>query len=561
MASSKITDNAGAQAVDNQAGFPPQRNLFATDPLLQGIMATANSAWALPWLTDFGELMGRDSTLALANAANRFVPQLHSYDGFGRRIDEVEYHPAYHQLMAMVIENGVHSVAWTAPSSGHKVHAALEYLFAQVEGGVCCPLTMTYAALPVLKKSPSLSRQWQPRLLANSYDGDYKPFFEKAGVTLGMAMTEKQGGSDLRSNATAAKHLEGDLYALHGHKWFCSAPMSDGFLTLANAREGLSCFLVPRWRPDGERNPFYIQRLKEKLGNRSNASAEIEYKNTWGYLLGEPGRGIATIMAMVKHTRLDTCVAPVALMRQAFVHAVHNARHRRAFGKTLIDQPLMTTVLADLGIELKAAMALVFAIADSFDDMAEGDDEDEPFTRLAAALGKFLLNKLAPAYVCECLELLGGNGYVEESVLPRLYREAPLNGIWEGSGNVICLDVMRSLSQFPHCLDIFMERISPAISQYPPAATLANALTQRLRQDKCRLVDNQAGARYIAQIMARLWQCALLATNTENTIADLFCRSRLENSHGGIYGAAPMAPAMAAKIIDGMAIDSAVAQG
>ncbi|MGD9661339.1 MAG: acyl-CoA dehydrogenase family protein [Porticoccaceae bacterium] len=559
MADPKITGSLDTHKVDNQAGAPPQRNLVTTDPLLQRIMAVPSSAWALPWLTDFGELMGRDSTLALANAANRFIPQLHSFDGFGRRVDEVEYHPAYHQLMAMAIENGVHSVAWTAPSAGHKVHAALEYVFAQVEGGVCCPLTMTYAALPVLKKSPPLTRQWQPKLLANRYDGDYKPYFEKAGVTLGMAMTEKQGGSDLRSNATAARHLEGDLYALCGHKWFCSAPMSDGFLTLANAREGLSCFLVPRWRPNGERNPFYIQRLKDKLGNRSNASAEIEYKNTWGYLVGEPGRGIATIMAMVKHTRLDTCVAPVALMRQAFVHGVHNARHRRAFGKTLINQPLMATVLADLGIELEAAMALVFAIAESFDDMVES--EDEAFTRLAAALGKFLLNKLAPAYVCECLELFGGNGYVEDSVLPRLYREAPLNSIWEGSGNVICLDVLRSLSQFPRSLDIFMDKVSPAISQYSAAATLANVLTQRLRQQKDELVHDQASARYIAQSLARLWQCALLATKAENTTADLFYRSRLDNNHSGIYGATAMAPGLAVKIIDGMVIDSAVAQG
>ncbi|MFA5632772.1 MAG: acyl-CoA dehydrogenase family protein [Porticoccaceae bacterium] len=540
MTSPQALPDSGRDPVDNQAGPPPPRNLYTTDPLLQKAMAGAPYEWAQPLLTRFGELIGRCETLALANDANRFAPQLHSLDSTGQRLDEVRYHPAYHQLMEVAIGHGVHSIAWTAPTAGHSVHVALEYLFAQVEGGVCCPVTMTYAGLPLLKLAPrSISGEWLPKVLGTVYDSGYKPAAEKAGLTLGMAMTERQGGSDLRTNSTRAELIQGDLYRLFGHKWFCSAPMSDGFFTLARTGSGLSCFLVPRWRPDGTRNPFVIQRLKDKLGNRSNASAEIEYRDTWGYLVGEEGRGIATLMTMVRHTRLDTCLAPVALMRQGLVQALHNARHRKAFGKLLIHQPLMLTVLDDLALELEAGMALLFAIADSFDQAAT--PEGEAMSRLASGIGKFLLNKVAPGHVCETLELLGGNGYVEENLMPRLYREAPLNGIWEGSGNVICLDVLRTLHEFPDCGERFIAAIAPATGAYPEAATQANSLYSLLKApgDEDFL---QAAARHIVQGMARLWQCALLVDAGENGAADRFAATRIKGAGVVFGGALPRQP-------------------
>jgi len=318
----------------------------------------------------------------------------------------------------------------------------------------------------VVRRVPELADQWLPRVLSGNYDKRMAPMEEKAGATIGMAMTEKQGGSDVRANTTRASALEGEWYSLEGHKWFCSAPMSDAFLTLAQAAGGLTCFFVPRWRPDGQRNPFYIQRLKDKLGNWSNASGEIEYNGTWGLKIGDEGRGVATIMEMVHHTRLDTAMAPAALMRQALVQAIHHTRHRTAFQKVLIDQPLMRRVLADLAIESEAATLLLMRVARAYDDSTQAPDRAGA-ARLMVAATKYWLNKLAPNFVYEAMECLGGVGYVEETIMPRLYREAPLNSIWEGSGNVICLDVLRTLQKEPEALDSVLAEISDAARAMP----------------------------------------------------------------------------------------------
>lgn len=525
--------------VTNQPPPFPEINLYESDPLLQDAVEREGAGWAMDRLQRLGEVMGRDHTLALANDANRHEPELHSFDPQGRRIDEVAYHPAYHQLMALAREHEIHSIAWTAEQGGHVAHTALEYLFAQIEGGVCCPVTMTYAAVPALRQASDQVRAWLPKLLASHYDSAFVPAADKQALTIGMAMTEKQGGSDLRTNSTTATALENDWYSLRGHKWFCSAPMSDCFLTLAQTDDGPTCFMVPRWLPDGERNRFFIQRLKDKLGNRSNASSEIEYDDTLGQRVGEPGRGIATIMTMVKHTRLDTCLAPVALMRQTLVRAVHHARHREAFGAMLSDQPLMRALLSDLALELEAGVALLFRVARSFDeaDEHEGDSEVEAFSRLAAALAKFHLNKVAPGYVCEALEVLGGGGYVEESILPRLYREAPLNSIWEGSGNVICLDVLRTLGRHGGCLDLLFAELDQAAGRYDDldraVASLKKLAADSLSADRATL---EASARHLTETMAVTWQGALLARFAPPAVAEGFCRTRLGQGRGRAYG-------------------------
>jgi putative acyl-CoA dehydrogenase len=510
-------------------------NLFDSDPILGAAMEREGAGWARDRLRTFGAVLGSERVAELATAANRYPPELRSFDRFGRRLDEVAFHPAYHELMTLAKTHEVHSIAWTAnQSGGHAAHMALEYMLVQAEPGVCCPITMTYASLPAIRKQPDVAAEWEPRIMAPAYDPRFVPSAEKAGVTIGMAMTEKQGGSDVRSNATTAQQLGDGGFELNGHKWFCSAPMSDAFLTLAQTPAGLSCFFVPRWRPDGTRNPFFIQRLKDKLGDRSNASAEIEYKQTWARLIGEEGQGVRTIIEMVHHTRLDTALAAAGLMRAAVVQAVHHSSHRTAFQRKLIDQPLMRNVLADLVVEWAAATIMVARVARSYDEAAKSA-EAALFSRLAVAIAKYWINKRLPAHVCEALECHGGSGYVEESVMPRIYRQAPLNGIWEGSGNVICLDVLRTIGREPGALDVFLQEIELARSG---DRRLDHAIDRLMAQihDKS---NQEARARQIVEAMAIVLEAALLIRHGPSAIVDAFCASRLEQSCGQNFGTLP----------------------
>lgn len=522
--------------VTNQPPLMGDIDLFANDLPLQEVLQRYGATWARPEIHALGRIMGRAETYALADAANRHKPELTAFDRYGRRIDEVSFHPAYHHLMRLAAEHGIPSIAWTAKQSGgHVAHVALEYLFGQVEGGVCCPMTMTYAAVPVIRSSPQIAGEWEQKLLARAYDPRLAPIADKPAATMGMAMTEKQGGSDVRSNTTRATAAGDGWFALKGHKWFCSAPMSDAFLTLAQTDEGLSCFFVPRILPDGARNPFFIQRLKDKLGNCSNASSEIEYDGTLALPIGEPGRGVKTILEMVHHTRLDAAMAPVALMRQALLQAMHHARHRTAFQRRLIDQPLMRAVLADLAIEWEAAMALLFRVAHAYDQSAASEDAAR-FARIGVAIAKFWLNKLAANYVYEAMECLGGIGYVEESILARLYREAPVNSIWEGSGNVICLDILRAAEKETGALDAVLAEISAARGGDARFDNATDALRQAWR-DKTGIEQR---ARTLAERTAQLLQASLLLRHAPAAVADAFITSRLMGDHGRTYGTLPL---------------------
>ncbi len=509
-------------------------NLFELDLALGEGLQREGAAWARERVRAFGATLGSADVLKDGELANRHAPLLKTFDRFGQRIDEVEFHPAYHRLMQLGIEAGIHSIAWNNnDGGGHVAHTALEYLLVQTEAGVCCPMAMTYAAVPTLHRQPEIAAQWAPKILADRYDPRMLPMEEKHGLTIGMAMTEKQGGSDVRANASRAAGIDGNEYRLTGHKWFCSAPMCDAFLTLAQAKEGLTCFLVPRWQPDGARNNFFIQRLKDKLGNRSNASSEIEYQNTFALRIGDEGAGVRTIIEMVHHTRLDTCLAAAGLMRQAFVQAVHHANHRSAFGRRLIDQPLMQNVLADMALEAEAALLLTLRIARAYDD-SDGDEDAALFARLAVAIGKYWVNKRTPNLVYEAMECLGGAGYVEESMLPRLYREAPLNSIWEGSGNVICLDVLRALLRTPRSAELFFDEVRDVAADARVAPAIAE-IKQLLAQPEA--LESQA--RRLVESMALVLQASLMARHAPSTDADAFISARLANAGGVAYGTLP----------------------
>jgi putative acyl-CoA dehydrogenase len=527
--------------VTNQPPPMAEHNLFDGDPVLAAALKREGGAWAEDRLRSFGAVLGTERAFGLGEAANRFPPELHRFDPSGQRIDEVRFHPAYHELMALGISHGVHSMPWYQERpGGHVVHAALEYLLVQVEAGVCCPLTMTAAAIPTLRRQEALAKAWEPKILSSEYDPRFAPVTEKRGATIGMAMTEKQGGSDVRSNTTKARFLgtcdQGRAFALTGHKWFCSAPMSDAFLTLAYSDKGLSCFFVPRWRPDGARNPILLQRLKDKLGNHANASSEIEYKDTWACLVGEEGDGVRTIIEMVHQTRLDTALAAAGLMRQAVVRAVHHAVHRRAFQKKLVDQPLMRNVLADLVLEWLAATIMIMRIARAYDEAAKHENS-AVFARIGVAVAKYWINKRLPSLVYEAMECLGGGGYVEESVMPRLYREAPLNSIWEGSGNVICLDVLRALHRTPDSLEIFLSEVDLAKGQSPDLdATVAEIRDQVSKKSGPGL---EWRARRLVELMALGLQGSLVLRHAPAAIAEAFVASRLAEGSGHVFGTIP----------------------
>ncbi|MEM8654642.1 MAG: acyl-CoA dehydrogenase family protein [Pseudomonadota bacterium] len=502
--------------VENQPAALGDTNLYTSDPILM--------AQAPDTLTPYGAALGTAETRATGRAANRHVPELALFDPGGRRLDEVAFHPAYHDMMALSQGAGYAACAWDGGS--HVAHAAMVYLASQVEPGHCCPLTMTYAAVSALQIDAALAAQWTPKLIARSYDPRVLPVDQKSSATLGMAMTEKQGGSDVRTNTTRAVR-DGAHWRLTGHKWFCSAPMSDGFLTLAQTDAGLTCFLVPRWL-DGDRNAIHIMRLKDKLGNKSNASSEVEYHNALAHQLGEAGRGVQTIIEMVHHTRLDTAMAPAGLMRGALTHAMHWARTRRVFQKSLIDQPLMQAVLADLILDWQAATRLGLHVAAAFDD-----PDQRPFARIAVALAKFLNNKLCPRVTLEAMEALGGMGYVEDTPMPLYYREAPLNSIWEGSGNVICLDILRSLAREPDAvaaLDAALDGATGSDARYDKA----------LEDHRTRWPGgpSEGEARAFAERTALLLAASVLIRTAPSSISDGFIATRIAGHTGQIAGSA-----------------------
>ena len=521
MARSAPRTNLGTHIVENQ---PPARKPALWDDDLPLREHLAEFGGAVDSVKGFAEALSCPETVEAGRAANRHPPQLRLFDSGGRRLDEVEFHPAYHQLLALGIRHGYSAIAWEEGRYGHVEHAAMVYLMSQIEPGVCCPMTMTYAAIPALQADSVLDALWRPRLTARSYDPSTRPVDLKDSATLGMAMTEKQGGSDVRANSTRAEP-EGDAYRLTGHKWFCSAPMSDGFLTLAQAPGGLSCFLVPRW-PEGERNDIRIQRLKEKLGNQANASAEIEYHGALARRLGEEGQGVRTIIEMVHHTRLDTALAPAGLMRGALAEAMHWCRHRRAFQRRLVDQPLMRNVLADLALDSEGALALGLRVAAAF-----GDPRQRAFARVAVAFAKFLSNKRAPNVIYECMEALGGMGYVDDTPVPMLYREAPLNSIWEGSGNVICLDVLRTLDRSPEAgeaLRAELESAAGANRHYD------NALREHFQ--RWPGLPEEAAARLFAERTATLLTAAALIRSAPGAVSDGYVASRVTGVRGSVAG-------------------------
>jgi putative acyl-CoA dehydrogenase len=521
--------------VENQPPALGDHNVFATDRALAEALDREGGGWGKDRALALGARVGSAEVQEWARLANRHTPELRTHDRFGHRVDRVDYHPAWHHLMALAVGHSVHALPWQEQRSGaHVVKAALAFLMNQGENGVCCPMAMTFAAVPALTAEPALAKEWAPRILSTDYDPRFVPAKEKTGVIFGMAMTEKQGGSDARANTTRARPAAGEgagVFLLTGHKWFCSAPMSDAFLTLAQTDAGLTCFLVPRFRPDGAQNRFFLQRLKDKLGNRSNASGEVEYDDTWARRVGPEGEGVRTIIAMVHHTRLDASVSAAAIMRAAVVQALHHARHRAAFGAKLADQPLMRNVLADLALETEAATAMVMRLARGFDN-ARADPAAEPMVRLATAITKFWVCKRAPAVVAEAMECLGGGGYVEEGPMPRLYREAPVNGIWEGSGNVLCLDILRTIARTPDALAAYVDEIKAAAGADRRLDTFVGALENALKPSA--LVE--AEARSIVERLALAWQAALLVQSAPPAVADAFCASRLAGTGGRTLG-------------------------
>ena len=522
----------------NQAPPFEGRNLYLTDPALQRAVACEGGGWAQERLTAWGETLGRAETFALAARANRLPPQLNTHDRFGNRIDEVAYDPSWHELMSLATREGEHCAPWVDPRGRAQVARAAAYLLhAEVENGTQCPLTMTYAAVPVLKRyaasMPAITETWLPRMLSNDYDPRTLPLADKRAALVGMGMTERQGGSDVRANATAAERCGDGSYRLAGHKWFFSAPMCDGHLVLAQAQGGLSCFLLPRLLPDGTKNAVHIQRLKDKLGNRSNASSEVEFDGATAWLLGEEGRGVAVIIEMVQHTRLDCAIGSAGLIRGAVSQALHHAAHRRAFGRKLFEQPLMQNVLADLVLEAEASTALALRLARGFE--ANASPADGALARVATPALKYWICKRATMTVAEAAEVLGGNGYIEESPLPRMLREAPLNSIWEGSGNVICLDVLRAARREPAAIEALDAELASARGADARFDRHVAALVELLH----RADFDESDARHIAGKIATAFAASLLLRNAPRPIAEAYCRSRLEEASGPAFGTLP----------------------
>jgi putative acyl-CoA dehydrogenase len=528
--------------------MPPTHDVFnqspeltnydvADDPAMLSALRREGGGWAEEAVRELGRLAGSARTQELGRQANANPPVLHTHDRFGNRADEVEFHPAWHELMTVAVRHGLHAAPWRDSRPGaHVARAAGFYVWGAAEAGHTCPVSMTYAVIPALRHAPGLAGRFEPLLAAPEYDFGLRPPGTKRGLLAGMSMTEKQGGSDVRANTTRAVPVrgdgqpDGDEYRLTGHKWFTSAPMGDLFMVLAQAPGGLSCFLLPRVRPDGSLNGMRLQRLKDKLGNRSNASAEVEYDEALAWRVGEEGQGVRTIIEMVNMTRLDCVLGTATGMRTGLTLAAHHAAHRSAFGRKLADQPLMTVVLADLAIESEAATVAAFRLAGATDRAARGDAQESAFRRLALAVTKYWVCKRAPAHAAEALECLGGNGYVEESGMPRLYREAPLASIWEGSGNVAALDALRALTRQPETAEAFFAEIGQAAGADRRLDQAAARLSKELAD------PSEARARHLAEAMAVVLQGALLVRYGDPAVADAFAASRLGDEGASFPG-------------------------
>jgi putative acyl-CoA dehydrogenase len=523
-------------------------NMYLQDAALQEAVQREGAAWAQEDLTCFGAVTGSAEYLELGVLANKHLPELDTHDRFGNRVDLVRFHPAYHALMRTAIEHGIHSSHWTNPGPGaHVARAAHSWLQSQVEAGHGCPITMTSAAVPSLRTTPALAAQWEPQITARVYDPRNLPHARKQGLTIGMAMTEKQGGSDVRANSTRAFPLAaagpGEAYELVGHKFFVSAPMCDAFLVLAQAPGGLSCFLLPRWRPDGSKNPLQVLRLKKKMGNASNASSETELRGALAWMVGEEGRGVRTIIEMVAMTRFDCMIGSGAGQRMAVSQALHHCSIRSAFGNVLNQQPLMQNVLADLVLENEGSLALTMRVARAMDNRT--DEHEDLLARIATPVGKYWICKRTPNHAYEAMECIGGSGVMEDSPFPRLFRESPVNAIWEGSGNIQCLDVLRAMQKSPAAVSAFFAEVSRARGGN---ATL-DAWVRALQGAFANTDDLEYRARDLVDRMALALQAALLVQHAPSFIADAFCASRLGSGGLHNYGALPRA-ANCAAIID-----------
>ncbi len=529
---------ADTHQVENVSCELADYNMYAQDTALREAVQREGAAWADADLLRFGQLTGSAEYLEQGHLANKHLPELETHDRFGNRIDLVKFHPAYHRFMGTAIEHGLHSAPWTDPRPGaHVARAAGNYLQTQVEAGHGCPITMTFAAIPALRLQPDLAALWEPKITARVYDPRNVPVEQKAGVTIGMAMTEKQGGSDVQANSTRAYPVgqggPGQAYELVGHKYFVSAPMCDAFLVLAHTDKGLSCFLLPRWRPDGTKNPLQVLRLKKKMGNASNASSETELRGALAWMVGEEGRGVRNIIEMVAMTRFDCMVGSSAGMRMALSQALHHCAHRSAFGARLNQQPLMQNVLADLALESEAAMTLSMRVARALDH--RDNRHEDLLVRLVTAVGKYWICKRTPGHAYEAMECIGGSGVMEDSMFPRLYREAPVNAIWEGSGNIQCLDVLRAMAKTPEVVDAFFAELRLALGQN----TLLDQHVRDLGKEFADPTDLQYRARHVVERMALALQASLLVRGAPAFVADAFCASRLAPEGSFNYGALP----------------------
>ncbi|HEX2154725.1 MAG TPA: acyl-CoA dehydrogenase family protein [Acidimicrobiia bacterium] len=525
-------------------------NLYTVDPVLSRFVELEGGSAHDELLRGYGRNIGSARAYRWGVDANRHPPTLVTHDRFGNRVDQVEFHPSWHALMDLSVSHRVHSLPWVADEGGFVARAAQMMMMAGVEAGHGCPISMTAAVVPALRHSPELATIWEPRLTSSIYDPRFVAASEKDGALMGMGMTEKQGGSDVRSNTTTARVEVGDWYRITGHKWFTSAPMSDAFLILAQAPGGLSCFFLPRILDDGTVNAISIQRLKDKLGNRSNASSEMEFNGALAQLVGEEGRGVPTIIEMVNGTRLDCVSGSVGLMRQAVMQAAHHVSYRSAFGSLLIDKPAMQMVLADLEVEVQAATVLMARLAGAF-DRARDDTTEEAIKRILTPVAKYWVTKRCTPVVREAMECLGGNGYVEESLLPRIFRESPLNAIWEGSGNVIALDVLRVAAKEPKALEALRSELEEARG--------ADARLDRYLEETFRLAerpeDAEAQARRIVEKLAIAAQAALLVGRGDPDVAQMFLASRVAGDHGGMFGTQPLSAGV--KRVADMAIPAA----